>query len=108
MYGILELIVCVFVGCGVLVDDVLVFFDLMICSLMFDFLMFIDCDKVVVWIVEVVMCGECVVIFGDYDVDGVLLFVLFYCFLIYFGVEVIIYILDCIFEGYGLNLVVIG
>lgn len=55
------------------------------------------------WFVVVVKCKEWIVVFGDYDVDGGSLIVLLVDWLCQMGLWVIIYIFDCIDEGYGFN-----
>src|SRR5579862_5826135 len=48
--------------------------------------------------------GECIAIFGDYDVDGATSAALLARFLRHCGVEPIIHIPDRLFEGYGPNI----
>jgi single-stranded-DNA-specific exonuclease len=54
-------------------------------------------------IAEAVMRGECVAIFGDYDVDGATSAALLARFLRYCGLHPLIHIPDRLYEGYGPN-----
>jgi single-stranded-DNA-specific exonuclease len=52
---------------------------------------------------DAMMRGECVAIFGDYDVDGATSAALLARFLRFGGIEPLIHIPDRLFEGYGPN-----
>ncbi|MGD0023834.1 MAG: single-stranded-DNA-specific exonuclease RecJ [Xanthobacteraceae bacterium] len=52
---------------------------------------------------DAIVRGECVAIFGDYDVDGATSAALLTRFLGHCGIEPIIHIPDRLFEGYGPN-----
>src|SRR5271155_5578679 len=54
-------------------------------------------------IADAVVRGECVAIFGDYDVDGATSSALLARFLRRGGIEPMIHIPDRLFEGYGPN-----
>src|SRR5215472_16000889 len=59
-------------------------------------------------IADAAMRGECVTIFGDYDVDGATSAALLARFLRQCGIEPIVYIPDRLFEGYGPNVEAVG
>lgn len=62
-----------------------------------------DMDKIVNRICEAYNNSEKVVIYGDYDVDGITSITLIYSFLKDLGVDVNYYLPDRLTEGYGLN-----
>jgi single-stranded-DNA-specific exonuclease len=63
----------------------------------------IDLPKAVHRIAEAIIQHERIMVFGDYDVDGITSTVLLYDFLKNAGAQVSYYIPDRISEGYGLN-----
>lgn len=64
---------------------------------------FIDMEKAVHRITSAITAGEKVVIYGDYDVDGVTGAALLYLVLLDLGAKVSSYIPDRMTEGYGLH-----
>ena len=62
-----------------------------------------DMDKAVNRILEALKNKERIVIFGDYDVDGITATALLYLVLSRFGADVIWYLPDRLLEGYGLS-----
>ena len=64
-----------------------------------------DIDKGAHRIVDAILEGEKIVIFGDYDVDGTTSCALLHEFFLQLGVQVEIYIPDRLTEGYGLNVI---
>jgi single-stranded-DNA-specific exonuclease len=103
VHGIPELIARVLAGRGVGIDEAPAFLDPTIRNLMPDPSTLTDCNKAAERIVDAILRGEHVAIFGDYDVDGAASSALLYRFLTHFGVKAHIYIPDRIFEGYGPN-----
>jgi single-stranded-DNA-specific exonuclease len=63
-----------------------------------------DMDTAVCRIMQAVECSERIVIYGDYDVDGVTSTSMLYNFLVSCGASVEFYIPDRIDEGYGLSI----
>lgn len=59
-------------------------------------------------IIDAINKGERIVIYGDYDVDGITSTVLLYSFLAEQGADVSYYIPDRIGEGYGINIMAIN
>jgi single-stranded-DNA-specific exonuclease len=64
----------------------------------------IDMEKAVDRLVKAVAIGERVVVFGDYDADGVTASVLLSQFLSGLGLDVTVHIPHRVHEGYGLNI----
>lgn len=64
----------------------------------------IDMEKAVDRLVKAVAIGERVVVFGDYDADGVTASVLMSQFLSGLGLDVTVHIPHRVHEGYGLNI----
>jgi single-stranded-DNA-specific exonuclease len=62
-----------------------------------------DMDRAVSRILRALRCREKVLIFGDYDVDGMTATALLLDFLTYLGMDVHYYIPDRLTEGYGLS-----
>ena len=62
-----------------------------------------DMEKAVDRILEALRNRERIVIFGDYDVDGITSTALLYYVLSRFGADVIYYLPDRLLEGYGLS-----
>lgn len=67
-----------------------------------------DMDKAVERIKQAIENNEKIVIYGDYDVDGITSTVLLYSFLKKEGADVDYYIPDRIVEGYGINIMAIN
>jgi single-stranded-DNA-specific exonuclease RecJ len=108
VHGIPELVARVLAGRGVGVDEAPGFLDPTLRSLMPDPSRLTDCEAAAERLVEAVIKGEKVAIFGDYDVDGAASSALLFRFLRHFGITAEIYIPDRIFEGYGPNPAAIG
>lgn len=68
----------------------------------------LDMDKAVERIVSAVKDKEKIVIYGDYDVDGITSTALLYEFLNSCGADVIYYIPDRKDEGYGINIMAVN
>ncbi|MCX8074961.1 MAG: single-stranded-DNA-specific exonuclease RecJ [Clostridia bacterium] len=62
-----------------------------------------DMDRFVERVDKAVKAGEKIVIYGDYDVDGVTSITIMYEFLRQLGANVVYYLPDRLTEGYGLN-----
>lgn len=60
-------------------------------------------DKVVEWICQVIEEGENIFVYGDYDVDGMILVFIVKESLEQFGVECWVYLFNCFIDGYGFN-----
>lgn len=88
---------------GVGLDDVPVFLDPALKSLMPDPSTLRDMDKCAARIADAIEASAPVAIFGDYDVDGACSSALLARFLDHHGTPARIYIPDRIFEGYGPN-----
>ena len=63
-----------------------------------------DMDIAVNRIIKAIDNKECIMVLGDYDVDGTCGASMFYLFMKYFGVESQVYIPDRIKEGYGISI----
>jgi len=98
-----ELVARVLVGRGVAADGAAAFLSPTIRDLMPDPSVMTDMEAAAQRLAGVVMRGERVAIFGDYDVDGAASSALLARFLRHHGVPHEIYIPDRIFEGYGPN-----
>lgn len=61
-----------------------------------------DMDKVVICIEIVIKNEENILIYGDYDVDGIMFVVLLLFYFKIYYLNVVMYILDCYEEGYGI------
>lgn len=68
----------------------------------------LDMDKAVERILEALNAKEKIVIYGDYDVDGITSTALLYEFLKSCGADVIYYIPDRKDEGYGINIMAVN
>lgn len=108
LHGLPELVARVIAGRGVAVEDAPAFLEPSIRSLMPDPYRLTDCEAAAERLVEAILRGQRVAIFGDYDVDGAASSALLWRFLHHFGVDSEIYIPDRIFEGYGPNPAAIG
>src|SRR6516165_4306802 len=98
-----ELLARVLAGLGVEPDAALAFLDPSIRNLMPDPHGITDMEAASKRIADGIMGGESVVIFGDYDVDGVTASTLLCRYLRHCGLDPIVHIPDRIFEGYGPN-----
>lgn len=101
--GIPEIVARVLAGRGVQIGHAKEFLDPTIRRLLPDPATLTDMERAGDRIVEAIINGEKVAIFGDYDVDGACASALMKRFLNHFGIESEIYIPDRIFEGYGPN-----
>ncbi len=68
----------------------------------------LDMDKAADRVVSAIQNGESIVIYGDYDVDGITATALLYDFLKSVGACVDYYIPDRIDEGYGINIMAVN
>ena len=102
--GISRLLAKVFVSRGVLdVEYVKDFLNPKLDGLHDPFLL-MDMDAAVCRIMQAVECNERIVIYGDYDVDGVTSTSMLYNYLVFCRANVEYYIPDRIDEGYGLSI----
>ncbi|MGB4867189.1 MAG: single-stranded-DNA-specific exonuclease RecJ [Hyphomicrobium sp.] len=102
-HGLPDLMGRVLAARGVGLDDVPVFLDPALKSLMPDPSTLRDMDKCAARIADAIEASAPVAIFGDYDVDGACSSALLARFLDHHGTPARIYIPDRIFEGYGPN-----
>ncbi len=102
-HGVPELLARVLAGRGVEPDEVASFLDPSIKRLMPDPHGLTDMEAASGRIVDAVIRGESVAIFGDYDVDGATAAALLAHYLRHCGLDPIVHIPDRIFEGYGPN-----
>ncbi len=101
--GVPELLARVLAGRGVEVDEVATFLDPTVRALMPDPNVLADMPAAASRIADAMVRGECVAIFGDYDVDGATSAATLARFLRHGGLNPLIHIPDRIFEGYGPN-----
>jgi single-stranded-DNA-specific exonuclease len=85
------------------VDEVAGFLDPTVRALMPDPHTLVDMAAAAVRLADAIMQGECIAIFGDYDVDGATAAALLGRYLAHCGLRPIIHIPDRLFEGYGPN-----
>jgi single-stranded-DNA-specific exonuclease len=102
-HGVPEMLARILAGRNVEVDGVEAYLDPTIKRLMPDPDVIADMKPAASRIAHAVVHGECVAIFGDYDVDGATSAALLASFLRIADVEPLIHIPDRIFEGYGPN-----
>jgi single-stranded-DNA-specific exonuclease len=102
-YDVPELLARVLAARGVAIDDVETFLDPTVRRLMPDPSVLTAMDTAAARIADAVVRGECVAIFGDYDVDGASSAALIGLYLRRCGLDPIIHIPDRLFEGYGPN-----
>ena len=102
-HGLPDLMGRVLAARGVGLDDVPVFLDPALKSLMPDPSTLRDMDKAAIRLADAIEKSVPVAIFGDYDVDGACSSALLARFLEHHGTPARIYIPDRIFEGYGPN-----
>jgi single-stranded-DNA-specific exonuclease len=102
-HNVPELLARILAGRGVEVDEVETFLDPTVRRLMPDPHSLTAMEPAAQRIVDAVMRGEQVAIFGDYDVDGATAAALLTRFLRRAGLDPLVHIPDRIFEGYGPN-----
>ena len=88
---------------GIGVDDVEAFLQPRLRDFLPDPLHLLDMDKAIARLVQAVQSKEKVVIFGDYDVDGITSTSLMWRYLDYLDIPATRYLPDRILEGYGPN-----
>jgi single-stranded-DNA-specific exonuclease len=98
-----ELLARVLAGRGVEAEQVEAFLDPSIRHLLPDPHVLTGMRDAAVRIADAVTAGECIAIFGDYDVDGATSAALLARFLRHAGLDPLIHIPDRLFEGYGPN-----
>lgn len=102
-HGLPELLGRVLAARDVDVDNVELFLNPAIKSLMPDPSTLLDLDKAALRIADAIEAGTPIAIFGDYDVDGACSAALWAKFLRHHGVPSVIHIPDRMLEGYGPN-----
>lgn len=102
-HGLSDLMGRVLAARGVALDDVTVFLDPTLKSLMPDPSTLQGMDRCAARLADTIEARAPVAIFGDYDVDGACSSALLARFLDHHGTPARIYIPDRIFEGYGPN-----
>jgi single-stranded-DNA-specific exonuclease len=102
-HGVPELLARVLAGRGIEADATAAFLDPTVRALMPDPHVLSDMKPAAVRLADAVERGECVAIFGDYDVDGATASAVLARFLRHCGLDPIIHIPDRLFEGYGPN-----
>ncbi|HXW42212.1 MAG TPA: single-stranded-DNA-specific exonuclease RecJ, partial [Xanthobacteraceae bacterium] len=102
-HGLPELLARILAGRNVEADAVETFLDPTIKRSMPDPYVLTAMQDAAARIADAVTRGECVAIFGDYDVDGATSAALLTRYLRHCGIEPIIHIPDRLFEGYGPN-----
>jgi single-stranded-DNA-specific exonuclease len=103
-HGLPELLARILAGRDVDADAVELFLDPSIKRMMPDPDVLTGMPEAAQRIADAVQRGECMAIFGDYDVDGASSAALLGCFLRHAGREPLIHIPDRLFEGYGPNI----
>jgi single-stranded-DNA-specific exonuclease len=103
-----ELLARILAGRQLEADEVAVFLDPSVRSLMPDPDTLADMPAAAARLADAVMRGETIAIFGDYDVDGATSAALLGRYLAHCGTRPIIHIPDRLFEGYGPNADAIG
>ena len=88
---------------GVGIDQAADFLDPTLRALLPDPSVLIDMDVAAARLADAVRCGECVAVFGDYDVDGASGGALLAILLRGLGCQVLSYVPDRMMEGYGPN-----
>jgi single-stranded-DNA-specific exonuclease len=102
-HGVPELLARVLAGRGVEADAAEAFLDPTVRALMPDPHVLADMQAAATRLADAVERGECIAIFGDYDVDGATASAVLARFLRHCGLDPIIHIPDRLFEGYGPN-----
>lgn len=102
-FGLPDLMGRVLAARGIGLDEVEVFLDPSLKSLMPDPSTLRDMDRCAARLADAIERADPVAIFGDYDVDGACSSALMARFLVHHGAPARIYIPDRIFEGYGPN-----
>jgi single-stranded-DNA-specific exonuclease len=103
-HGLPELLARILAGRDIEAEAVELFLDPSIKRMMPDPDVLTDMPAAAARIADAAQRGECVAIFGDYDVDGASSAALLGCFLRHAGREPLIHIPDRLFEGYGPNI----
>jgi single-stranded-DNA-specific exonuclease len=107
-YGMPELLARILAGRGVAVEEVEAFLDPSLKRLMPDPERLADMAAAAARLADAVLRGECVAIFGDYDVDGATAAAVLARYLRWCGLDPLVYIPDRLFEGYGPNAEAVG
>lgn len=102
-HGLPELMGRILAARGIGLEDVPVFLDPTLKSLMPDPSTLRDMDKAAAHLADAITAKQYIAIFGDYDVDGACSSALLSRFLSHHDVPSRIYIPDRLFEGYGPN-----
>ena len=102
-YSLPDLLARIIAGRNIALEDVEDFLDPTVKRLMPDPHTLLDMPAAAIRLADAVTRGECIAIFGDYDVDGASSSALLGRFLRACGLDATIYIPDRIFEGYGPN-----
>ena len=106
-YHIPKMIATVLLNRGVKKEDIPAFIKKSIANIIDPSLM-LDMDKAVERINSAIKSGEKIVVYGDYDVDGITSTALLYEFLEKLGANVEYYIPDRKGEGYGINIMAVN
>ncbi len=101
--GLPELMGRLLAARGVSADAALGFLDPTLRAMLPDPSCLVDMDKAASRLADAVQAGECVGVFGDYDVDGACSSALMVSVLQGFGCKVLYHVPDRILEGYGPN-----
>lgn len=102
-HGVPELLARILAGRNVELDQVATFLDPTIKGLLPDPHVLAGMQDAAGRLADAIMRGECVAIFGDYDVDGATAAALLARYLRHCGLAPLVHIPDRIFEGYGPN-----
>jgi single-stranded-DNA-specific exonuclease len=108
IHGHGELLSRVLAGRGVTAETAELYLDPSLRRLMPDPMCLIDMEPAIARLAKAIEAGECIGIFGDYDVDGATSSALLADFFKACDTPFIIHIPDRIFEGYGPNAEAIG
>ncbi len=101
--GLPELIGRLLAARGISADDASVFLDPTLRAMLPDPSSLADMDSAAARLADAVVAGECVGVFGDYDVDGACSAALMVSVLQALGCEVHYHVPDRMLEGYGPN-----
>ena len=102
-YNLSPLTASLLVSRGIGLDDVDSFLQPRLRDFLPDPLHLKDMDKAIARLVQAIQNNEKIVIFGDYDVDGITSTSLMWRYLDFLGVQATRYLPDRILEGYGPN-----
>lgn len=103
IYGISDMLAKLLVARNIEFDDIEIFLNGTLDDLSDPYILK-DMDKYVERVSRAALSGEKIVIYGDYDVDGVTSITIMYKFLKELGANVDYYLPDRLAEGYGLNI----